>query len=152
MHEEDIHKTAFKTYFGHYEFVVMPFGLANAPATFQALTNNIFSPYLMKFILVFFDDILVYNKTMAGHISHIRIVVFIMKENCLSAKRSKCSFAIDRSEYLGHIISGSCVATDPAKVETIKSWKIPKISDPVKKLPLSYRVLHEIHQELWYNL
>jgi hypothetical protein len=125
MSEPGIHKTTFRTYFGHFEFLVMPFGLTNASATFQALMNLIFAPFLRKFVLVFFDDILTYSKTLAKHIDHLKLVLQTQRDNCLSAKRSKCAFVVPQVEYLGYVITQG-VATNPAKVEAINNWPIPK--------------------------
>ena len=89
MHEEDVHKTAFKTHQGHYEFLVMPFGLTNAPKTFQALMNHIFQPYLQKFVLVFFEDILVYSTNWFEHLYHLQIVFEALLQHQLVVKYSK---------------------------------------------------------------
>lgn len=103
----------------------MPFGLTNAPATFQGLMNISFGPYLRKFVLVFLDDILVYSKHIDQHVDHLTIILQLLRDNALFAKRSKCAFAHHQVEYLGHLNCQKGVATDPTKVEAMRDWPRP---------------------------
>lgn len=119
VHEDDVFETAFKTHMGHYEFIVIPFILTNAPATFQSLMNQVFLPFLRKFVLIFFDDILIYSKTMGEHAQQLHSVFATMMQHSLFAKRSNCTFATSKVEYLGHFISGEGVSTDPKKVKAV---------------------------------
>ena len=90
--EEGIYKTAFRTMYGHYEFVVFPFGFTNAPATFMYLMNSVLHPYLNTFVIVFIDDILVYSKNEEEHAKHLVAVLRLLREHQLYAKLSKCNF------------------------------------------------------------
>ncbi|KAF0897139.1 hypothetical protein E2562_033935 [Oryza meyeriana var. granulata] len=116
MNLADIAKMAFRTHDALYEFLVMPFRLCNAPATFQALMNDVLRAFLRRFVLVFFDDILIYSSTWADHLRHLRAVLLVLRQHRLFVKRSKCAFGVDSISYLGHIISEAGVAMDPAKV------------------------------------
>ena len=116
MREEDIPKAAFRTHEGHYEFLAMPFGLTNAPLTFQSLMNQVFKPFIRQFVLVFFDDILVYSKYLTDHLHHLKNVLEILATNKWYAKRSKCMLACKEVEYLGHVITADGVHIDPKKV------------------------------------
>lgn len=125
MHIEDEHKTAFQTHHGHFEFRVIPFGLTSAPATFQSVMNNILSTLLRKCVLVFVDDILIYNQTMEEHLIHLQTVFQILHKHQLKVKKSKCSFAQQKLAYLGHIISPNGVSTDSDKIAVVQSWPVP---------------------------
>ena len=125
MKTGDIPKTSFPTHEDHYEFLVMPFGLTNAPSTFQGLMNSIFKPLLRKFVLVFFDDILIYNRSLKDHGQHVDRVLKLLQERQLHAKTSKFFFGVQEVEYLGHIESHEGAKVDPNKIKAIKEWKVP---------------------------
>jgi hypothetical protein len=103
--EEDITKTAFNTRYSHYEFVVMPFGVTNAPAVFMDLMHWIFRPYLDKFVVVFINDILIHSRSPEDHAAHLKLVLEKLREHQLYAKLNKCEFWLDTVAFLGHVIS-----------------------------------------------
>jgi hypothetical protein len=118
-------KTTFRTHSGLYEFRVMPFGLTNALASFQSIMNKIFQPLLRKCVFVFMDDILIYSASLEQHASQLQQVFEILEHNQFLMKLSKCVFAQRQLEYLGHLISGSGVATEPSKIVAVQQWPIP---------------------------
>ncbi|KAL4324888.1 hypothetical protein GQ457_11G023450 [Hibiscus cannabinus] len=125
VREQDVLETAFRTRYGHYEFLVMPFCLTNAPAAFMDLMNRVFHEYLDQFVVVFIDDILVYSRTEEDHDRHLRLVLQTLLENQLYAKLSKCEFWIREVVFLGHVVSSEGIRVDPKKVEAIVNWKQP---------------------------
>ena len=124
--EGDVPKTAFRTRYGHYEFLVMPFGLTNAPAAFMDLMNRVFRPYVDQFVVVFIVDILVYSKDAQEHEQHLRIVLETLREKKLYAKLSKCDFWLKEVSFLGHIVSAEGIRVGPAKIEAVVNWKSPQ--------------------------
>lgn len=123
--ESDVPKMAFRAHSDHYEFLVMSFGLFNASATFQATMNDLFIPYLWKFILVFFD-ILVYSNTWFDHVSHLQIVLKLLADHQFWVNKKKSTFGRVMFEYLGHIISQHGVAMGPTKISSVLNWPTPK--------------------------
>jgi hypothetical protein len=122
---EDIPKTAFTTRYGLFEYLVMSFGLTNAPVHFTYLMNSVFMPELDKFVVVFIDDILIYSKDEEEHARHLRIVLTPLKEHQLYAKFSKYAFWLEEIQFLGYVLSTRGIAVDPSKVKNILEWKSP---------------------------
>ncbi|XP_070008644.1 uncharacterized mitochondrial protein AtMg00860-like [Nicotiana sylvestris] len=103
----------------------MPFGLTNAPSSFQGLMNHVFQEHLRKFILIFFDDILIFSKNMEDHAEHLRITFRLLMQHQLYDRRTKCQFLVASVEYLGHFISARGMTTDPKKIQAVKQWLAP---------------------------
>jgi hypothetical protein len=121
---EDIPKTVFTTWYGLFEYLVMSFGLTNAPAHFTYLMNSVFMPELDKFVVIFIEEILIYSKKVE-HVEHLRIVLTRLREHQLYAKFSKCAFLLEEILFLGHVLSAKGIAIDPSKVKDILEWKSP---------------------------
>ncbi|KAL0561145.1 hypothetical protein IC582_001565 [Cucumis melo] len=130
--DEDVPKTAFRSRYGHYEFIVMSFGLTNAPAVFMDLMNRVFREFLDTFVIVFIDDILIYSKTEAEHEKHLRMVLQTLRDNKLYAKFSKCEFWLKQVSFLGHVVSKAGVSVDPAKIEAVTGWTRPSTVSEVR--------------------
>jgi len=129
---DDVQKTAFRSRYGHYEYVVMPFGVTNAPTVFMDYMNRIFRPFLDKFVVVFIDDIVIYSKTHEEHAEHLRVVLDILRKKQLYAKLSKCEFWMDEVQFLGHVIFAQGIAVDPTKVEAVVKWESPKLATEIR--------------------
>jgi hypothetical protein len=119
MMEQDVSKTAFRCHYGHYEFLVIPFGLTNVPATFQYCMNHVFNKKLSKFLLVFFYDLLIYSKTSNDHLQHVERILAIMEEKYLYDKESKCDLGMTEVLYLGHIIGVNGVQVHQENIQAI---------------------------------
>ncbi|KAL0539843.1 hypothetical protein IC582_024064 [Cucumis melo] len=130
--DEDVPKTAFRSRYEHYEFIVMSFGLTNAPAVFMDLMNRVFREFLDTFVIVFIDDILIYSKTEAKHEKHLRMVLQTLRDNKLYAKFSKCEFWLKQVSFLGHVVSKAGVSVDPAKIEAVTGWTRPSTVSEVR--------------------
>ncbi|KAJ0492843.1 putative nucleotidyltransferase, Ribonuclease H [Helianthus annuus] len=133
VREDDVPKTAFRTCYGHYEFLVMPFGLTNAPAVFMDLMNRVCKPYLDEFVIVFIDDILVYSKNKEDHERHLRLILELLRREQLYAKFSKCDFWIREVHFLGHVVNEKGIHVDPAKVDAVKNYAAPKTPSEVRQ-------------------
>jgi hypothetical protein len=123
---EDVPKTAFSTRYGLYEYLVMSFGLTNAPAHFMYLMNSVFMPEMDKFVVVFIDDILVYSKNEEEHEQHLWVILQRLRDHQLYAMFSKCAFWLKEVPFLGHVMSTEGIAVDPSKVQEVHDWKSPR--------------------------
>ncbi|KAA3480831.1 DNA/RNA polymerases superfamily protein [Gossypium australe] len=132
--EQDVLKTAFRTRYGHYEFLVMPFGLTNAPAAFMDLMNRVFQPYLDRFVVLFINDILIYSLNESNHVEHLRVVMQTLCEKLLYAKTSKCELWLREVDFLGHVISTDGIRVGLNKISVIVELKIPKNASEVRTL------------------
>jgi hypothetical protein len=129
---EDIPKTTFTTRYGLYEYLVMSFGLTNAPVHLMYLMNSVFRPDLDKFVVIFIDEILVYSKSEEEHDEHLRVVLTRLRDHQLYVKFSKCEFWLKEVQFLGHVLSAEGVAVDPGKVKDLLNWKPPILVHEVR--------------------
>ncbi|RVW60606.1 Retrovirus-related Pol polyprotein from transposon 17.6 [Vitis vinifera] len=125
VREEDVSKTAFRTRYGHYEFLVMPFGLTNAPAAFMDLMNRVFRAYLDQFVIVFVDDILIYSRSLEEHKQHLVTTLGTLRRHQLYGKLDKSEFWLTEVNFLGHVVSEAGIAVDHSKVEAVQEWQRP---------------------------
>ncbi|GBG88009.1 hypothetical protein CBR_g46380 [Chara braunii] len=126
VHLDDQYKTAFRTRYGHYEFIVMPFGLTNAPTTFQRCMNDLFRPWLDRFIVVYLDDILVFSRTLQEHEGHLRQVLEKLREANFKINAKKCEWAKTQVLYLGHVLDGDGIKPEDSKIAAIRDWPTPR--------------------------
>jgi hypothetical protein len=126
IYEEDIPKTTFSTRYGLYEYLVISFGLTNAPTHFMYVMNSVFMAELVKFVMILIDDILIYSKIAEEQEGHLRILLQQLLDHRLYEKFSKCEFWLSEVPFLGHMISTEGISVDPGKVQDVLNWRPPK--------------------------
>ena len=146
VREADIPNTAFRTWYGQFEFTVMPFGLTNALAAFMDLMHMVFQRYLDKFVLVFVDDILIYSQSEEEHEDHLRVVLQLLRDHQLYSKFNKCEVWLTEVRFLGHVVSTSGVLVDPEKVEAVMSWERPKSVFEIRSFLGFIGILQEVYR------
>ena len=134
INDPDIPKTAFRTPLGHFEWRVMPFGLCNAPATFQNAMNNLFGHRIGKYVLVYMDDILIFSKTKEEHIQHLNEVLTLLEQHKYYVNKKKCHFFQTEIKFLGHTVSAHGLQVDPDKIAVIKNWQRPTDKTSIRSL------------------
>ena len=130
IREADVHKTAFRSRFGHFECRVLPFGVCNAPAQFMAMMNDIFHDMLDRHVIIFLDDILIFSQSMEDHVRHLDAVLQRLSDHKLFAKASKCEIAQKTTEFVGHKVTPEGISPMDAKVKAINDWReLDSVSD-----------------------
>jgi hypothetical protein len=137
--------TAFRSRFGHFEYLVVPFGLANAPAAFQHMMNDIFKQGLDIFIIIYLDDILIFSRSLDEHQHHVTFVLQLLRKHKLYAKLDKCSFHTTSIEFLGFMISPAGISMAPSKTKDILSWPAPRSVIELQFLSRFYKFLQELY-------